>query len=123
MSAARPVTPPVRPTAPKSEPVSAREPAPESAAALPEDHAEDTAVLELTYSDVQRLSQLLGYNIQSPADILQRVARLSTVSVNGTEIVLPEGLLQRMKSRALRAWGEEWLKRTVLRVLSNEVGY
>lgn len=77
----------------------------------------------LDENQVQRLSALLGANIQSPEQLVTRVAKLTTISVNGCEITLSEGLLNRMKSRALKQWGNDWIKSTVTRLIANEMGW
>lgn len=77
----------------------------------------------LDENQVQRLSSLLGANIQSPEQLVTRVAKLTTISVNGCEITLSEGLLNRMKSRALKQWGNDWIKSTVTRLIANEMGW
>lgn len=79
--------------------------------------------MELTLADVHRLSQLLGYNIQTPAELITKVQRMTTISVDGCEIQLGEGLLSRLKSRALSQWGPEWLGKQVRDLLHGYCGW
>ncbi len=73
-------------------------------------------------SDVRVISKMLGLNIMSPEQLMQRVAKLTTIAVNGQVITLSPALLDRLKSRAVRKPLAEYVESEIIRLLSGAVG-
>jgi|SRR6185312_1428096 len=84
---------------------------------------ETEGALLLTKDDTRLLSSYLGRNIQSRSDLLQAAQKVSTINVNGREITLEPALLQRIKSRCIRADFPLFLEATIKGLLHSFVGW
>jgi hypothetical protein len=78
--------------------------------------------LTLTADDVIVLNALLGINLASSEQLVRRVHDLAAVAVEGIEIRLKPGVLQRLKTRALHAPFGPWLADRVREWANNYVG-
>lgn len=83
----------------------------------------DLAAIRLMPEDVAALSAMVGFNLTTKEQLIERVKRLSTLSVGGTEITLEPGLLERLRSRALRRPIGEYVTEEVLKALHSLVGW
>lgn len=81
--------------------------------------------LYLAKADVMLLSGLLGANIVNPDSLKRAVERAMTFCIEGAEIRLESGVLERLRSRAQASRLDvgEYLRREVVRLLRSEVGY
>lgn len=83
----------------------------------------DPAIV-LTLGEVHELSSLLGLNIDSAPQLIDRVRQLRQISVEGVNITLEPGLVTRLRSRCLnKGHFAEWLTDEIKRQLHSLVGW
>lgn len=81
-------------------------------------------VLGLSQDQVNEISSLLGLNIVNPDQLIQRVRAMRQITVEGVDITLDPGLVNRLRSRCVKKDGfADYLTAEIKRLLHGAVGY